>query len=244
MWVDAVDDEKLKLLAFEDRWHFVAICCCKRKGILDEPDSPALRDRKVGAKLGLADRERDEARRRLVEVGLIDENWQPKGWEKRQFVSDADPTASIRKKRQREKERHGPVTRDNRDSHAPVTDESRTSHGPQSQIQSTESEKKEPSLRSGRARARAPARRVPSDFQITPEMRKWAKEVCPQVNVDRETESLRDHEFRNAHSDWPAVWRQWMRRVTEFQRGGGSKPDEPKLTWRPPPDEDSVDAPK
>jgi hypothetical protein len=131
MWVDAMDDEKLKLLAFEDRWHFVAICCCKRKGILDEPDEAAMRDRKVGAKLGLADRERDEVRRRLVEVRLIDENWQPLAWGKRQFLSDADPTASDRKRKQRDRERHGRVTRDTRDSHAPVTDVSLEGHAPQ-----------------------------------------------------------------------------------------------------------------
>lgn len=141
MWVDAVDDEKLKLLAFEDRWHFVAICCCKRKGILDEPDDAAMRDRKVGAKLGLADRERDEVRRRLVEVRLIDENWQPLAWSKRQFVSDADPTATDRKRKQRDRQRHGQVTRDNRDSHAPVTDVSLEGHAPQTQISDSEKTK-------------------------------------------------------------------------------------------------------
>jgi hypothetical protein len=242
MWVDAVDDEKLKLLAFEDRWHFVAILCCKRKGILDAPDESAMRDRKVGAKLGLADRDRDEVRRRLMEVGLINVDWQPLAWGKRQFTSDADPTASKRKQKQRERERHGRVTRDNRDSHAPVTDESLEGHAPQTQITDSDTEKK-PSLRSGRAPARAPARRVPADFEVNAEMRKWATEACPHVDIDRQTEAFRDHEFRNAHKDWPAVWRQWMRRVPEFQRGPVRAPaEEPKLTWRPPPDED--DAPK
>lgn len=141
MWTDAVDDEKLKLLAFEDRWHFVAILCCKRKGILDAPDAATMRDRKVGAKLGLADRERDEVRRRLMDVGLVDENWQPLAWGKRQFISDADPTATERKRRQRKKGGHARVTRDIHDSHAPVTDESRSSHAPQTQTQTTDSEK-------------------------------------------------------------------------------------------------------
>ena len=30
-----VDDDKLKLLAFEDRWHFVALLCLKGEGLLD-----------------------------------------------------------------------------------------------------------------------------------------------------------------------------------------------------------------
>lgn len=133
MYVEAMDDEKLKLLAFEDRWHYVVILCMKRKGMLDVEEAESLRDRKVGVKLGLGANERDEVRRRLLEVNLIDTHWQPVGWAKRQFVSDADPTAGERKKKQRDKERHANVTRD-------VTDESRTSHTAQSQIQSTESD--------------------------------------------------------------------------------------------------------
>lgn len=117
MWVDAIDDEKLKLLAFEDRWHYVAILCMKRKGILDVKESSAIRDRKVGIKLGLGVNEADEVRRRLREVKLIDKNWQPSGWTKRQFVSDADSTATERKRKQRDKERHGDVTRDSRAGH-------------------------------------------------------------------------------------------------------------------------------
>ena len=70
MYSEAVDDEKLRLLAFEDRWHFVAILCCKAQGLLDGDDT--LRRRKVAVKLGLAARELDEVARRLEEVGLID----------------------------------------------------------------------------------------------------------------------------------------------------------------------------
>lgn len=70
MWSEAVDDEKLRLLAFEDRWHFVAILCCKAQGLLDDPGE--LMQRKVAVKLGLRLRELDEVARRLAEVGLID----------------------------------------------------------------------------------------------------------------------------------------------------------------------------
>jgi len=128
LWVDVIDDEKLKLLAFEDRWHYIAILCMKRKGMLDAPDTDSLRDRKVGAKLGLGDHDRDQVRQRLTEVGLLDERWQPLGWGKRQFVSDGDPTATQRKRKQRDRDRHVDVTRDIRDSHGRVTDESLEGH--------------------------------------------------------------------------------------------------------------------
>lgn len=107
MWSEAVDDEKLRLLAFEDRWHFVAILCCKAQGLLgqncetDETFQKRCRNadetstatnmvfRKVAVKLGLQLRELDEVARRLAEVGLIDaETLQPVAWEKRQSPSD------------------------------------------------------------------------------------------------------------------------------------------------------------
>lgn len=117
LWVDVIDDEKLKLLAFEDRWHYVSLLCMKRKGILDVKETASLRDRKVATKLGLGSNDCDEVRRRLLEVKLIDKNWQPLGWDKRQFISDLDPTAKERKQKQRSRARHGDVTRDSRAGH-------------------------------------------------------------------------------------------------------------------------------
>jgi hypothetical protein len=102
MYAEAVDDEKLRLLACEDRWHFVALLCCKTKGILDE-DS-ALLKRKVAVKLGLSTGELEEVARRLADVDLIDrETLQPLAWEHRQFQSDS---STERVKNYREKQRN------------------------------------------------------------------------------------------------------------------------------------------
>ncbi len=107
MYVEAVDDEKLRLLAFEDRWHFIALLCCKGQGLLD--GSGALTRRKAAVKLGLDTRELEEVARRLAEVGLIDaQTLQPVAWDKRQFKSD-DSTDRVRAYRERMK-RYGNVT--------------------------------------------------------------------------------------------------------------------------------------
>lgn len=99
-----VDDEKLRLLAFEDRWHFIAILCLKGQGVLDENDP--LMMRKAAVKMGLDTRSLEEAARRLAEVGLIDrDTLQPHKWEVLQQRSDTDPTAADRKRRQRQRER-------------------------------------------------------------------------------------------------------------------------------------------
>ena len=104
-YTEAVDDEKLRLLAFEDRWHFVALLCCKGKGILNEPN-PNLKRRKMAIKLGLDPRTLDEVARRLAEVGLIDEETlEPLAWDQRQGLSDQDSTNAERQRRFRERKR-------------------------------------------------------------------------------------------------------------------------------------------
>jgi hypothetical protein len=94
-----VDDDKLRLLAFEDRWHFVALCCLKSDGLLDEPCDD-LRARRIAVKLGIQLRELDEISRRLREVGLIDETLSPLAWDELQFRSDVS-TDRVRAYRKR-----------------------------------------------------------------------------------------------------------------------------------------------
>lgn len=99
LYSEAVDDEKLRLLAFEDRWHFVAILCCKSKGILEDPSD--LMRRKVAVKLGIDLATLEDVSRRLAEVGLIDQaTLQPLKWDERQFNSD-NSTPRVRRYRQR-----------------------------------------------------------------------------------------------------------------------------------------------
>lgn len=104
MWAEAVDDGKLRLLAFEDRWHFVALLCLKCQGILDEKDVD-LRWRKIGVKLGLDSVELETVMKRLETVGLVscnaEKNFQPVAWNKRQFVSDSS-TKRVRAFRKRQ----------------------------------------------------------------------------------------------------------------------------------------------
>lgn len=102
-----VDDEKLRLLAFEDRWHFVALCCLKASGLLDE-EATDLRARKIAVKLGIQVRELEEIGRRLREVDLVDENLNPCAWNDLQYKSDS---STSRVKKFREKQQRNDVKR-------------------------------------------------------------------------------------------------------------------------------------
>ncbi len=101
LYHEMVDDDKLRLLAFEDRWHFVALCCLKSNGLLDS-ETGSLRERRVAVKLGVQVRELEEIGRRLFEVGLVDEQLNPVSWDKLQFRAD---TSTDRVRKYREKQR-------------------------------------------------------------------------------------------------------------------------------------------
>lgn len=102
-----IDDERIRLLSFEDRWHYAALLCCKGMGILDAGDEPALMRRKVAVKLGLAARELEAMAIRLAELDLINsETFQPVSWDELQYVSDRS-TERVREHRERVKRQVG-----------------------------------------------------------------------------------------------------------------------------------------
>jgi uncharacterized protein YdaU (DUF1376 family) len=69
----------------------------------------------------------------------------------------------------------------------------------------------------GSPKARA-SRKCPEAFVLTPELIAWAASEAPGVPLETETAKLRDHTFKNAISDWPGAWRNWMRRAQENAR--------------------------
>lgn len=72
--------------------------------------------------------------------------------------------------------------------------------------------------------------RVPEVFAISDEMRAWAAVEVPSVGVDAETVKFVDYwkgvpGQRGVKLDWPATWRNAMRRAHEFNVKGGWKPE-------------------
>lgn len=101
-----------------------------------------------------------------------------------------------------------------------------------------DSNKEEEPDRSARASRSARATRLPDDFTLTAERRSIAE--TEKADPDREFLNFTDHwkaasGSKARKNDWDATWRIWCRRAPDFRRNGGAK-DEPKLTWRPPPD--------
>lgn len=204
MYAEFATDPDVQTLAFEDQRHYLVILCLKCNGTLDkEYPSPERRLQVIRRTLGLSAEASDECKRRLTEAGLIDLQWQPLGWDSRQFVSDS---SAERTREWRERKRHGDVT---------VTD--------QIQIQ------KQITTPNKSAR---PLRRCPESFVITDDLRAWAAQKVPDVDLEPETERFRDYEFRTGHTDWSATWREWMRKAAErsASRGTAKSGGKPRLT--------------
>jgi hypothetical protein len=107
LYTDTVDNEKIRLLAFEDRWHYIALLCLKQQGVLDKKND--LLERKIAVKIGVQLPALDEIKKRLMDVELIDNEWSPIGWERKQYKSDSS-TDRVRKYRKNKEIKKGNVT--------------------------------------------------------------------------------------------------------------------------------------
>jgi len=191
MYAEFAADPVIQSLAFEDQRHYVIVLCLKCNGVLDRRINAQAKDRIIGRALGLDNSARDEAKRRLMEVNLIDKKWQPKGWDKRQFVSD-NSTERVRKSRKSKKTGNVTETPSNSSSHAPDTETDTD----------TESTRFRFSKKVG----------LPEDFCITDNHRKWAAD-----NGVRHLEKHLSHFVDKCRSkgyqykDWDAAFRNAMR---------------------------------
>jgi len=104
LYAEFVSDPKVQLLAFEDQRHFVALLCLKCNGTLDtDAVSVDHRERMIARALGLDPASAAEAKRRLKEIALIDDHWQPVRWSTRQYESDSS-TQRVHKFREKQRE--------------------------------------------------------------------------------------------------------------------------------------------
>lgn len=102
MYADFLNDPKMIALAFDDQRHFIGVLALKCDGALDDVADGDLLDRIVAQRLWVDQSIIRDVKRRLVASGLIDANWQPLAWDRRQMRSDKDLTGAERQRRYRE----------------------------------------------------------------------------------------------------------------------------------------------
>lgn len=71
------------------------------------------------------------------------------------------------------------------------------------------------------------SRRCPESFEVNDDLRAWAADNfphLPEAGLERETAKFRDHTFNRAISDWPATWRNWIRRAMDGRAAPAAAP--------------------
>jgi hypothetical protein len=101
LYPEIANHPRLRILSFEDRWHYISLMCAKADGTLDQPNAK-LRDQMLSVHLGLTPVEMTQVKERLMDVELIADDWDIINWEDKQ---SSDATGAARKRRQRAREK-------------------------------------------------------------------------------------------------------------------------------------------
>lgn len=115
LYNDVIHNPKLLMLNPGDRWYYVGLLALKQEGVLDRFSGDKL-DRAIATQLRLTAAEWDEVARRLEAEELIDSEYQPIGWDDRQYTHDssADRTRKYRNRLKTKEcdagDRHSDVT--------------------------------------------------------------------------------------------------------------------------------------
>lgn len=139
---------------------------------------------------------------RLVEVGLLEKV--PGGFVARSWLKWNKTVELMGKIRTQDQERHAAKNGDEAD--IPTGNDADS-------VPQSSTEQSSTSTPKG-VDARKRGTRIPDPFIVTADMRRWASERCPAVDVDRSTEKFVNHwrsTTRNATKlDWEATWRNWL----------------------------------
>lgn len=124
LYSEIANHPRLRILSFEDRWHYISLMCAKADGTLDQPNAK-LRDQMLSVHLGLTPVEMSAVKERLVDVELIADDWDIINWEDKQ---SSDATGAARKRRQRAREKlakEEELRNKNKEQNVTVTGQSR-----------------------------------------------------------------------------------------------------------------------
>ena len=241
MYTDFLNDPKMIALAFEDQRHFIGVLALKSDGLLDDVCEENLLNRIVAQRLWIDHGIIRDVKKRLIDAGLIDANWQPLAWSKRQFASDRDSTAAERKRRERaaksaakngvtdtsrvtSRTRHENVTRLDTDTDTDTEEETATVGevvGGKPTPDALPPAPPAPKAAASVAAKAQGATRLPDGWVLPKAWGEWALAERPDFTADdvlREAECFADHWHAKAGADarkidWQATWRNWVRRA-------------------------------
>ena len=209
MYKEFATDPVIQSLEFDEQRHYIVILCLKCDGVIDRNISTKARDRVIFKALGLPQDQAEIVKKSLIEMGLIAKNWQPKGWDKRQYVSDNSTLRSKKSKARKTPaidQNSSKSLNGNGTGNVPETFEKQHSNGPDTEAD-TEADIKEKTKEKRFAK--------PS-FD---DLEKYKQEK--KLNLDSQA-FLNHYDSngwkvgRNSMKDWQATARNWATRQSGF----------------------------
>lgn len=234
MYAEFASDPKVQMLSEAMQRRLVMLFCMRCSDV-----TVTLSDDEIAFQMRISGEELAETKALFIRKGFIDSSWQITNWEKRQFASD---TSAVRTRAYRDRKRDKVVT--SQPSQCDALEQNRTD---------TEQNREEQGAPASGAETGNPASaapvtsrsptgsRLPADWSPDEVLRSWTAKNCPGLNIPNEVEKFRDFWTAKAgkdgrKADWPATWRNWVRRASEGFRtmplavgmesaaGGGRKP--------------------
>ncbi|QHF45849.1 hypothetical protein PspS35_19380 [Pseudomonas sp. S35] len=173
--------------------------------------------------------------------GFINDDWTLRNWSTRQYESDSS-TARVKAWRDKKKQQaQQGETLQKRSSNAPEQNRTDTEQNknplnpPAAENEKPDADPKPPTDPKPKRKSR-----LPEPFNLTGDMRKWAAERTPAVNLVNETEKFVNY-WRGSggtKADWPATWRTWFLKA---QDDANRRMSGPQRTGNPPLDMASTD---
>lgn len=174
--------------------------------------------------------------------GFINDDWTLRNWSTRQYESDSS-TARVKAWRDKKKQQaQQGETLQKRSSNAPEQNRTDTEQNknplnpPAAENEKPDADPKPPTDPKPKRKSR-----LPEPFNLTGDMRKWAVERTPAVNLANETEKFVNY-WRGSGGtklDWSATWRTWFlkaqddanHRLISPQRTGNQPLDMKSTEW-------------
>jgi hypothetical protein len=221
MYSEFATDPKVQMMSEAMQRRLTMLFCLKNSNALRnglDNDSNENSNDEVAFMLRINDAELSETKALFISKGFIDSDWNLLNWDKRQFISDVDPTRAERQKRYREK--HSNALRN-----APVTPLD-TDTDTEQNINNLGDEKPIASKSKGKS--------LPNDWVLPKAWGEWAKTEKPNFSNEQIrliADIFKDHWLSNSNqanakkSDWEAAWRNWIRKQSVPPTQQSSQPD-------------------
>lgn len=218
MYAEFASDAKVQMMSEAMQRRLVMVFCMRCSDV-----TVTLSDDEIAFQMRITAEELAETKAIFLRKGFIDQSWNVLNWEKRQFASDS---SAARTRAYRGRQRDKSVTSHVTERDAPEQNRTDTEQKREEQAAPVADAAPLPASATPITSRSPTGSRLPSDWQPSTDLVAWALENGNGIDVAREAEKFRDFWTAKAGKDgrkldWPATWRNWIRRAAEGRGGNG-----------------------